>query len=74
MPVYRSYIQGPRWAGLPTFIKNAAFMNSLSVQIDIDKGFLRETVRFEIEGPIDRINAFKAAIQAAIQDYQEDRT
>jgi len=46
----KSYIEAPRWAAFPEFLRNRCFVLGLDLEIDIDKGWIRETVRFKIEG------------------------
>lgn len=66
----KSYVEGPRWASFPEFLKNACFMYDLKiVQMDIDKGFIRETVRFEVSGTESNLNRLKNAIEAGIEEY-----
>lgn len=45
-------------------------MYSLKLVIDVDKGWLRETVRFEVEGSEDRVDLFKKELHLAMDDYQ----
>lgn len=70
MSTYREIVTGPRWAGASTFIKDAAFGYGLKLTIDIDKGWLRETIRFEVEGEDSRVENFKRDLHAAMEDYQ----
>jgi hypothetical protein len=67
---YREIITGPRWAGASTFIKDAAFGYGLKLTIDIEKGWLRETIRFEVEGEDGRVEKFKRDLRSAMEDYQ----
>lgn len=55
---YRGYGSAPRWMGLSTAIKNSAFAAGLSCEIDVDKGFITESVRFTLRGPEDAIDRF----------------
>lgn len=70
MSIYREIVTGPRWAGASTFIKDAAFGYGLKLTIEIDKGWLRETIRFEVEGEDGRVEKFKRDLHEAMEDYQ----
>ena len=66
----KSYVEGPRWAGFPKFLKDACFMYDLKiVQMDIDKGFIRETVRYKVEGTESNLMRLKKAIEISIEEY-----
>jgi hypothetical protein len=71
MATYRDIVTGPRWAGISTFVKDAAFGRGLKLDIDIDKGWLRETVRLEVAGDDDSVVKFKCDLHDAILDYQK---
>jgi hypothetical protein len=70
MSIYREIVTGPRWAGASTFIKDAAFGYGLKLTIEIDKGWLRETIRFEVEGDDSKVDKFKRDLHEAMEDYQ----
>jgi hypothetical protein len=66
----KSYIEAPRWAAFPKFLKDECFMLNLKiVRLDIDKGWVRETVRFEIEGGESDLLRFKRSLEASVKEY-----
>ena len=71
MATYRDIITGPRWAGISTFIKDAAFGYGLKLNLDVDKGWLRETNRFEVDGEDGAVAKFRRDLREAILDYQK---
>lgn len=71
MSTFRDLIEGPRWAGISGFIKDTAFLFGLKLNIDVDKGWLRETVRFEVEGGENAVAKFKTTLYDAMADYQK---
>jgi hypothetical protein len=51
MATFKTYIAGPRWAGLKKFLYDLATMTNVELTIlDQDKGWVRETVYFKIDG------------------------
>lgn len=70
MAKYRDYCEAPRWARVPAFIKNTAFMLGLDVSMDIDAGLIRETVRFEVSGDQEKVSEFIKAFLASVKEYQ----
>ena len=66
---WRSYIEGPRFAAFPKAIKNACWERSLKIHMEVDKGWIRETVRFEITGPSSKVRELQRAIDAGIDEY-----
>jgi len=68
----RSYIEGPRWAGLSTFLRNEAYRLNLELTLDIEKGWIRETVRFEVNGPTEKIKLFFKQIEVALNDLNKE--
>lgn len=63
----KSYFEGPRWAAFPSFLKKACFMYDLEiVKLDIDGGFIRETVYFQVEGTETNLMRLKRAIGAGM--------
>lgn len=60
----------PRLARLPSFIKNACREGSLKLEISVDKGWFRETVRVKVTGPYLRLRALKWAIYSVIDDWK----
>ena len=66
----KSYIEGPRWAAFPKFLKNACFIYDLKIiYMDIYKGWIRETVRFKVEGTESNLTRLKKAIEIGVEEY-----
>lgn len=64
-----SYAEVPRWAGFPTFIKNLAWKLGLDCTVEVDKGILRETVRFKVEGYGYKLEKFAKILQDSMDEY-----
>ena len=65
----RTSIEAPRFAGLPRFIKNLAFSHDVVVELEVDKGWITESIRLKAEGEEDKMQRFKTALLAAMQEY-----
>ena len=65
----KGFAQGPRWASFPTFLKNECFLLDLKCKIEVEKGFLKETVRWTVEGPEDKVDQLKDNVTAAIEQW-----
>lgn len=68
---YRNVITGPRWAKFPTAIRSAAFEAGLDLKMDVEKHLIRETVRFEVSGPSNIVEAFQSALLNTIQEWNK---
>lgn len=68
--IVRSWIEAPKFANVPTFLKNLAWQLGLDIEIEVDKGWLRETVRFKVEGEEDKLRKFKVVLDESLQEYQ----
>lgn len=67
---YRDIIQGPRWAGISTFIKDECWGRGLDLTIESEKGWIRETVRIEISGDDAKVEAFRRDLYSALEAYR----
>ena len=65
----RSAVEGPRWAKLPQFLRDRCFILGLELEMEIDKGWICENVRFEIEGPESKLRRFKRELEESIEAY-----
>jgi len=70
MAKYRDMIEAPRWAGGSRLVRDLAWGYDLKLDIQIDKGWIRETVRFAVEGDDQKVINFKKDLYASIEDYQ----
>lgn len=71
---WREIIVGPRWARFSSFLKDECFARGLKLTVlEQDKGWIRETVRFEVEGDGEKIEALKREVYTAVDDYNRRR-
>lgn len=63
-------LSGPKFAKLPRLIKDGCWERGLKLEMEVDKGWIRETVRIKVTGPAVRVNDFKRAVYWAIESYR----
>jgi hypothetical protein len=68
---WKNSIEGPRWASFPTFLRDECWMRDLDLRIEVEKGWIRETVRFEIKGPKPEVDRFRQEVERAIEAYNK---
>lgn len=68
--IVRSWVEAPKFANVPTFLKNLAWQLDLNIDIEVDKGFFRETVRFKVEGDEEKVRKFASVFNKAAEEYQ----
>lgn len=56
MAKHKGYVECPRWAKFATALRKRAYDLCLDIKIHTDKGLLRETVFFELEGEQEKIS------------------
>lgn len=61
----------PRWAGLSSFIKDECWRRGVELQIEIEKGWIRETSRIKITGPEETVTRLKRDVYAAMDGYND---
>lgn len=65
-----SYMSGPRWAGVRSFLYEAASATGVRlVSVDSDKGLLTETVYFDAEGEVINLRKFARVLESAMARY-----
>jgi hypothetical protein len=69
---YRNIVEGPRWAGFPSVIRDGAFQENLDLTINVEKGFLTEKVRFVVTGEAPNVERFRRNLLACIKEYNAD--
>ena len=69
--IAKSCIKCSRWAKFPIFIKNVCFLNDVEVILDIDKGFIRETIRVEITGEKLKVKKVARIIETSVKKYNK---
>lgn len=68
----RECVSGPRWAGVKQYILTVPMMFNLEVKIiDEDKGFIRTTITFEVEGEAKDIKKFYTQMKSDFKRYNE---
>jgi hypothetical protein len=70
MARWRDVVEGPRWAAFPSFLRDECWKRDLdNVKIEVEKGWVRETVRFDISGPDDAIASLQRDIESVMVAY-----
>lgn len=69
---FKSYIEGPRWACIPTYLRKLAIIVDVEIDVNVDKGFLRETVFYEVTGTESKLQKFKKIFAQSIKEYGKD--
>jgi hypothetical protein len=72
MKTVRSFVDGPRWAKIESLIKNYAWAASLDIKTDVEKGWFRETVRFEVSGEDKVVDQYLQDIYNAIDKWNKN--
>lgn len=68
---WREIIVVPRWGRFPAFLKDICFIRPVKLTIDVEKGWLWETVRFEIQGDGREVDAIRHLVKDAVDDYNK---
>ena len=69
----KAYVQGLRWAG----IKELLFELSTAYHVDLkildeDKGLLRTTIFYQIEGEEQDVRKFREELRKAMEEYNKE--
>jgi hypothetical protein len=67
---YRGHYAAARWAHVSTFLKNLCFKYNLKINLDIDKGWLRESCRFVIIGKESLVDQVISEFNDAVEAYR----
>lgn len=59
----------PRWAKVPSFLRDQAWTLGLKIEVEVDKGWIRENVRFRVEGDAEKVKEFAARLEQAGNEY-----
>ena len=68
---WKSYIEGPRWAGIQSALRKGAWDVGLDIEFTVEKGLLRETVFFEVMGDVDSVVGFKRGVEAMVREWEK---
>ena len=66
---FSSVCEAPRWANVPSFLRDQAWNLGLKIEVEVDKGWIRERVRFRIEGEPEKVNEFLSRFKEAGEQY-----
>lgn len=61
--------EAPRWAKVEVFVKDQALLLGLACKTDVDKGWIRERGRVEVQGDADKCREFLRRFNAALDNY-----
>lgn len=65
--IYKSYVRGPRWAGIKEFLFELASIAQVYIRfLEEDQGWLHVTVWYEIEGQKENLDWFKSNLAILI--------
>lgn len=65
---FKAYIEGPRWAGIPSFVRKAAWEHNLTIiELTEDKHFLTTTVYYKLGGNTVDCNRCRENIEYSIE-------
>lgn len=59
----------PRFAGLSGAIKDGCWKRGLKLDISIDKGWVRETIRIKVTGDKIKLHDFRTSVYCALAAY-----
>ena len=66
----KSYIEGLKLANLTKFLMSSAWEIGLEITIlERDKGFIRETIYFELEGTEEKLKIFNKVLKSMVAEY-----
>lgn len=69
---YKTILKGSRFAGMSIFLRDMAFGMGLELQIEVEKGFIQETVRFKVEGIESKVREFVADLDASLKAHNKE--
>ena len=69
--VWTEIITAPRWGQLPKAFRNMCWERGLSLEIEVDQGWIMETIRIRVSGPEAKVSRFKNAFYAVVGEWEE---
>lgn len=72
MSVCRGIVEGPKFAGFPTLLRNYAFVYKVELTLDVDQGIWYETCRFEVSGDDKKVREFIQSVNSSIGNYNNE--
>ena len=68
----RTFVEAPKWAKLPSFIKNVCWSLGLDYKVEVDKGWISENIRFMVSGEEEKVNQFIKALNDAALSWNNE--
>ncbi len=65
----RSSIEGPRWAKFRSVVRGVGWERDLELELEIEKGWVRETVRFKVVGTETKLRRFMKILDESVNEY-----
>lgn len=62
---------GPRWAKFPSYLRDVAWMSGMNIKIEVEKGWIMESVRFEVKGTHSEMEWFARQLDSSIKEYNK---
>ena len=69
LPSWSYVLEAPRFAKFPSWLKDAVWGTDMKLEMEVDKGWLRETVRFKVTGPQAQLDRLMSAFEETLDDY-----
>lgn len=64
---YSGWVRGPRWMGIPNFIRQEARVEGLElIRMNVKKRFFYMKANYVVRGPERKVDAFRAKVKAAL--------
>ena len=68
---WKSYVEGPKWAGFRPFLAKLAFSFGVNLEItERSPTLLRETIFFTVQGNKFQVDRFRKALKESINDLR----
>lgn len=64
--------KAPKFARLPTFIKDECWKRGLRVDMEVTKGWIRESVRIKVSGDKTKVHDFRSAMYYALESFNSE--
>ena len=69
---HRGTCEAPRWAGLSTFVRDMAWEMALILDIQVERGWITEHVRYAVCGEQSKVELFETMLADAIRRYNKE--
>lgn len=68
----KGYVQGLRWSGINEFLFDVSGVYHVDLTIlKEDKGILRTTIYYQVEGEEQAVQRFRAALRKTMEEYNK---